>query len=126
MKKILILFLFQIFLIADTKSKDCFIYYDSFDLQRYFGLSENMIEKYAIKYAFECEDIKKIIEKKLKDVKAYDKGDIKAKINIKGKIYFIDSLGYMRNEDEFYKIDIQKLKKIMGKQYGKTKNIQSY
>ncbi len=114
MKKILILFLFQMFLMGNTKSKDCFIYYDNFDLQRYFGLSESMIERYAIKYAFGCKDIKKIIEKKLKDDKLYDKGDIKAKINIKGKIYFIDGLGYMRNEDEFYKINIQKLKKIMG------------
>ncbi len=115
--------------------KDCFLIYDSFDLDRMVGLSESSFGNNAkIKYYFDENDLKNIIEKKLPnngkhycyDKKycnvttmscdiAYCDGDIRSKIIIRDKIFFINREGYMRENGNFYKINKQYLKDIVYK-----------
>ena len=105
---------------VSCSSQTCYIYYDDFAITRMFGLNESQIAKYyATKYDFDEEDLEQIIVNKIPKSTtlcsdtSYCNEDIKAKIVLNKKIFYIDSLGYMRVEDKYYKINKDKLVDII-------------
>lgn len=107
-------------LVRPCTPQTCYIYYDDFAIKRAFGLGESQIDKYyATKYNFDENDLAQIFQMQIPSPThscndgSYCNIDVKAKIVLNKKVFYIDSSGYMQSDKSYYKIDQDKIVEIL-------------
>jgi hypothetical protein len=120
MKKLLCFFL-GIFAMALATVQACdengTVYYEGFDVERYFPLSEETIEKYGYKCEISKTNFLSLLQrgqKEFGDATIYEKHDVRVKIIFpRNDVYFISKNGAGRHEKDYFVIDKEKFKKIL-------------
>jgi hypothetical protein len=119
--KTFLCFIFGGFVMIFAKVQACdekgVVYYEGFEVERYFPLSEEMIEKYGYRCEISRTDFLLLIQrgqKETNDAVKYEKRDVRAKvIFLENDVYFISKNGGVRHGQNYSVIDKEEFKKVV-------------
>ena len=76
-----------------------------FEIQRITGIHEEEIEKLGCPYAALSKDLEKTLTKIDPNESEYERRDVRAKIEMRGKVYFVDRFGFVRQGNDHFTMD---------------------
>lgn len=90
---------------ADDGRPKAVIYYYGFEIERITGIHEEEIEKLGCVYSAGSDSIESALTRADKGDARYDRRDVRAKIEMHGKSYFVDRDGVTRQGDQYFQLD---------------------
>jgi hypothetical protein len=88
-----------------SRNSEVVVYYYWFDVERITGIPEHQIEVYGCLYSAEKEGILNSISLIEVNNINYDSSDVRAKIILEEKVFFIDYKGVVKSDNNFFKVD---------------------
>ena len=90
---------------ADADNEAVTVSYYGFEIERITGIHEEEIEELGCTYSAEADTIDSALSEVDSSDVAYDRRDVRAKIQMHGKSYFVDRAGVVRQGDDYYRLD---------------------
>jgi len=90
---------------ADADPRKVVIYYYGFEIERITGIHEEEIEELGCVYSADSNSIESALMAVNSSDAKYDRRDVRAKIEMHGKSYFVDRAGFARQGDNYFQLD---------------------
>ncbi len=91
--------------LADADPQEAVVYYYGFEIERITGIHEEEIEELGCVYSANSDSIESVLAKADSSDVDFDRRDIRAKIEMRGKSYFVDRAGIARQGDNYFRLD---------------------
>ena len=90
---------------ADSEPQDAVIYFYGFEVERITGIHEEEIEELGCAFSAESKAIASALKAVESGNSDYDRRDVRAKIEMLGRSYFVDRTGAVRQGDNYFELD---------------------
>lgn len=90
---------------ADADAEKAIVYFYGFDIERITGIHEEEIEELGCLHTANSQDMKRALVTLDESTANYERRDIRAKIEMHGKSYFVDREGVARQGDQYFQMD---------------------
>ena len=81
------------------------IHYYGFEIERITGIHEEEIEELGCAYSADSDSIESALTEVDSQTVNYDRRDVRAKITMRGRSYYVDRAGIARHGDSYFKLD---------------------
>ena len=87
---------------AHADPEQALVYFYGFEIERITGISEEEIEKLGCSYTALSRDLERTLTGIDASASEYERRDVRARIEMRGNIYFVDRLGFVRQGDNHF------------------------
>lgn len=90
---------------VDDDPRIAVIYYYGFEIERITGIHEEEIQELGCLFSAKSDSIENALVKVNASDANYERRDVRAKIEMHGKPYFVDRAGIVRQGDDYFQLD---------------------